>query len=391
LGGEADILLKRGGILMLVPGKVVEFDRKKLFKYIKPLGSGGTGDTHLFIDEITDMLFAIKKFVPKDINCRDDHFRRFVDEIKILMKLSHPNIVRVYNYYLYPEPPKTGYLQMEYIDGSPIDNFKSVFGGKSWEAIFSEAISAFDYLEIHHILHRDIRPANIMVDTNGSVKIIDFGFGKQLQRNCQVAESVFLNWPVTEMPNEVEFDQEYTHRTEIFFVGKLFQRLLHGELESFKYSHIIERMIKNNPVDRYASFSDIANDISAGILGDIDFSDSDKEAYLKFADNLIHVLNYHVDYCEPQKDVNQVIASLGELIRCSALEKHLQDNARMLRCFLVNGFNYMNRHRIEVDCVKQFYQLLTRFSPRKQKVILDNIGIRLSRVNIKTEDEEIPF
>jgi len=74
---------------MLKPGEIVEFDRKKLFKYIRPLGEGGTGDTHLFEDETTDMLFAFKKYVPKNSDFIDEYYIRFVDEIKILFGISH--------------------------------------------------------------------------------------------------------------------------------------------------------------------------------------------------------------------------------------------------------------------------------------------------------------
>ena len=94
-------------------GDVITFDAKKNFTFVKTLGTGGTGDTHLFKDETTDILFAFKKYVPKDANYVDELYSRFVDEIKILFNISHPNIVRIYNYYLYPQA-KTGYLQMEY-------------------------------------------------------------------------------------------------------------------------------------------------------------------------------------------------------------------------------------------------------------------------------------
>jgi serine/threonine-protein kinase len=83
-------------------GEVIKFNATKNFTYIKPLGNGGTGDTHLFRDETTDMLFAIKKYAPKGARFIDDYYKRFVDEIKILFNISHPNIVRIYNYYLYP-------------------------------------------------------------------------------------------------------------------------------------------------------------------------------------------------------------------------------------------------------------------------------------------------
>ncbi len=86
---------------------IITFDVKKNFKYVKPLGDGGTGETYLFKDETTDMLFAIKKYITKDSRFIDEYYKRFVDEIKILFNISHPNIVRVYNYYLYPVS-KTG-------------------------------------------------------------------------------------------------------------------------------------------------------------------------------------------------------------------------------------------------------------------------------------------
>ena len=84
-------------------GDLIVFDSKKNFKYIKSLGAGGTGDTHLFLDETTGIPFAIKKYAPKDFRYVDEYYSRFVDEIIILFNITHPNIVRIYNYYLYPE------------------------------------------------------------------------------------------------------------------------------------------------------------------------------------------------------------------------------------------------------------------------------------------------
>ena len=194
----------------MITGEIIGFNVIKNFTYVKPLGVGGTGDTHLFKDETTDMLFAIKKYVPKDARLIDDCYSRFVDEIKILFNISHPNIVRIYNYYLYPES-KTGYLQMEYIDGRSISEFEhSPWSNKDWNDIFSEVISAFEYLERNHILHRDIRAANIMIDNNNVVKVIDFGFGKQFDGTNREENSILLNWPATEMPDEVQLNQGAT-------------------------------------------------------------------------------------------------------------------------------------------------------------------------------------
>ena len=121
-------------------GEIITFDVKKNFTFIKKLGGGGTGDTHLFKDDTTDMLFAIKKYVPKDPRYVDELYIRFVDEIKILFNVSHPNIVRIYNYYLYPNA-KTGFLQMEYVDGLCINQYEPMpWDEKGWEEILQKLL-----------------------------------------------------------------------------------------------------------------------------------------------------------------------------------------------------------------------------------------------------------
>lgn len=372
-------------------GDVITFDVTKNFTYVDHLGDGGTGDTHLFKDETTDMLFAIKKYVPKDARYIDDHYRRFVDEIKILFNISHPNIVRIYNYYLYPAS-KTGYLQMEYIEGTSIDKFEPYpWDDKSWEDIFSEVISAFEYLEQNHILHRDIRPANILIDKNGNVKIIDFGFGKQLNGANRDENSVCLNWPATEMPNEVQLNQEYDEQTEIYFVGTLFKHLLGENIDDFRYQHILEKMTKINPNQRYSSFTEIVSDISAGVLGEIDFTEEQKEIYRDFADALAgHIVHYSDKYM-PTNNIPETLSKLAELIRNSSLEKYLQDNSQLIRCFISGGYRYNSRKEIEVQTVIDFYGLVTGLSPVKQKILFDNIYTRLSTITVEVTTDDLPF
>lgn len=374
-------------------GDIIKFDTSKNFTYIKPLGNGGTGDTHLFKDETTNIMFAIKKYVPKDIEYIDEYYDRFVDEIKILFNISHPNIVRIYNYYLYPES-KTGYLQMEYVKGTTIDEYEESPWTKSWEEIFTEIISAFEYLEEHNILHRDIRPANILIDENFNVKIIDFGFGKILDSTDSQQNSILLNWPATEMPNEVLMHGDYNEQTEIYFVGTLFRHVLKDNIEFFRYNHIIEKMIKISADERYESFHEIANDISEGVLSEIDFTDSEKECYRNFADDLIsHISEFHDQYT-PFTDFSIVISKLAELIRVSSLEKILQDNGSLISCFISNGYSYKLKKEIEVNHIVDFYKWIINLPINKRKIVFDNIYNRLSKIKIvisEIEDDDLPF
>ena len=371
-------------------GDIITFDAKKNFTFMKTLGTGGTGDTHLFKDETTDMLFAFKKYVPKDARYIDEHYSRFVEEIKILLNISHPNIVRIYNYYLYPQA-KTGFLQMEYVDGICIDQYTPMPWSKSWEEIFSDIIGAFEYLEKHHILHRDIRPANIMIDISNNVKIIDFGFGKQLNGAVNDENSILLNWPATEMPNEVQLNQEYNERTEIYFVGTLFRHLLKEEISEFRFAHIIEKMVKINPDQRYDSFSTIMTDIAAGVLSEIDFSESQKNCYRYFAGELSSHIIYFKEKYSPKEDFGQIISDLAVLIRNSSLEECIQDNRQLIDCFVSGGYTYYSKKDIPVKILIDFYGLITSLDEGRRRILFNNIHTRLAAIKVEITADDLPF
>lgn len=374
-------------------GDIIKFDEiKKQFTHVKVLGSGGTGDTHLLKDETTDMLFAFKKYVPKATNDIEENYLRFVDEIKILFNISHPNIVRVYNYYLYPNQ-KTGYLQMEYIDGDDIGEFDiSLFSRKTWSDIFIETISAFQYLESRNILHRDIRSANIMIDNYGNVKVIDFGFGKILENPKQDARSVFLNWPVT-LPKELDDENyNYDHQTEVYFVGQLLKDVIDENTATFDFNHILEKMIQYNPDNRYRSFQEISLDISKGILGGVDFTKNEKLKYKGFAEKLSIITKKFYDGYEPISDYKIVISNIAKLIQNSSLEDYIQDNDSIVQCFVREGDFYTDKSiEVGVALIKDFYDFLNGLSNNRKKTVLDNINTRLAAVEVETTENDLPF
>jgi serine/threonine-protein kinase len=376
---------------MLNIGKIVLFDKVKYFKYIKPLGSGGTGDTHLFEDKTTNTLFAIKKYVPKAGNDIDEIFDRFVQEVKILFALSHKNIVRIFNHYLYPEH-KTGYLQMEYIEGSHIDKFTPQ-PGKDWNDIFYDVVEAFNYLETHKILHRDIRPANILIDLHGTAKIIDFGFGKKLNTESSVGDSVFLNWPVSNPPHEVVNEGIYNHQTEIFFLGKLFINLaILNKDKTFRYSYIINKMSENMPSDRYKSFSEILSDISTSEFTNLNFTREAKSTYQNFASSIVNVIANFKEDLNMERETHKILSSLADAIRMSCLEDFFQDNSNVIRCFVKQKYAFYNYPKIEVDVAKKFFELFLEIKEQDKQILLDNLKIRLGKIKIQKNGlDDVPF
>lgn len=375
-------------------GDNVKFNQSKHFKFIRELGSGGTGVTNLFKDETTDTFFAIKKYQPSggNIEYEEEYYNRFVDEIKILFQLSHPNIVRVYNYYLYPQST-LGYLQMEYIEGVPIDEYvENNF--VDLNNLFRSAIDAFVCLEKNSVLHRDVRPANIMVDNSGQIKVIDFGFGKILDSDNS-KNSILLNWPATEHPNEVKHHNDYTAQTEIYYLGYLFKKLIReSNIEDFKFLSVLDKMCEGDKINRYKSFNDVSADIAKGFLLNFSFTSDEKKTYLTFAETLVSLIDHFYDSYSPIIDENEVLTRLEDILKISILENYIQDKPMLVSSFVTSEVSYSRYSTVSVFEVKKFYELLLNSSKQKKKIILENLRTRLRAVDvvkISFSDDDLPF
>lgn len=371
-------------------GQTLHFFKHKCFTYIRPLGHGGTGSTHLVRDEESGLLYAIKKYSPIPGNDRDECYKRFIDEGRLLIELTHPNIVRVYDCYLYPNE-LTGFLQMEYIDGVPIDQFNPRPETKSWNEIFSDAVSAFEEMERKSILHRDIRPANVLVDASGNIKIIDFGFGKHyLSQSTLDNNSVVLNWPGTE-PMEISAGI-YNQATEIYYLGKLFQSVIAKSADSqFEYQTVIDTMSNRNPAKRYYSFSEVRQSMSDYGLSDLSFDMDDTKAYQAFADNLMALISEYIGAPILETKADNLIETLSSLLKSSCLEDYLQDNTLLINCFVKSNYNYFSRSIMSISTIRGFYGLLVGASPYRREIILQNLAVRLRTVPIQDKYEDIPF
>lgn len=374
-------------------GKIIEFNNiKKNFEYVRRLGAGGTGDTHLLKDNTTNMEFAFKKYVPKNEAKRAELYERFVDEIKILFNISHPNIVRIYNYYLYPEI-KLGYLQMEYIEGISIDKYQPFFNNE-WNNIFVQVINVFRYLERKKILHRDIRPQNILIDKEGNVKIIDFGFGKILDKQDKENNSVLLNWPVSRMPEEISLKGEYTYYTEIYFIGKLYEYILANNKvasEHFSYYNVLNKMTEYQVNMRYQNFDEVYSDISNGIFSTLDFTEEEKDIYGNFANSIHDKIGEYKNEYSPITSVENIIENIANVLRKNSLERYIQNNAELIQCFINNGFSYSRRANIEKEKVEIFYKWLISLPNNKQINVVENINNKLSNIKINKEYDDLPF
>ena len=115
---------------------------------------------------------------------------------------------------------------MEYIEGQDIESYLTNYP-QNINDIFRQCIDGFVHLEKCKVLHRDIRPLNILVSNDDKLKIIDFGFGKQVNQEKDFDKSISLNWwcdPPSDFNNE-----QYDFRTEVYFVALLSHSLLQSK------------------------------------------------------------------------------------------------------------------------------------------------------------------
>ena len=375
---------------MSTPVSVVHFLRKRDYVFVRLLGRGACGQTVLLRDEIIGSDFVCKKYAPFSESHRQELFKNFLREIKLLHEVYHQNVVRVFNYYVYPEQ-LTGYILMEFVDGSDIEQHLRA-NPETLNELFLQAVEGFAYLESSLILHRDIRPQNILVRDDGTLKIIDLGFGKRIDSSKDFDKSISLNW-WCEPPKGFE-SKTYDHATEVYFVGKLFEKLiLELGLEHFKYPNLLARMCERDPDRRIPTFFDVRTDIHLRQADDLDFTDQERQAYTDFAHALTEQLTQIEVGSKYNDDVDHIRTQLESVYRACMLEQYVPDCAVVLRLFIRGGY-YYRKAGFQTYVVKGFLDLVRTSTTEKQRVALANLHSRLDavkRYTVDAKDDDIPF
>ena len=148
------------------------------YKTIKKIASGGMGDVFLAEHLKLKKQVAIKSLHKNLVN-NNDFRKRFENEAQTHAKLDHPNIVKLLDF----KERKDGlFLIMEYVNGKTLDEHVKIVSGPIPEnelaTLYIQVLNAIGYAHDKGLVHRDIKPDNIMIDKNGNIKILDFGIAK---------------------------------------------------------------------------------------------------------------------------------------------------------------------------------------------------------------------
>ena len=385
--------------MALKTNDIVEFTRSKDFTFIKELSRGSFGRTVVLRDTELSIDFVCKKYEPHEGIEPKKYYGKFVDEIRYLYLLSHRNVVRVYNYYLYPKLD-TGFILMEFIEGNSIDNYLSQ-NPQNINGLFEQCVEAFAYLEANSILHRDIRPTNILVENSGTLKVIDFGFGRSFaERETLTAGSMLEMNHWCDLPADIKNDI-YDSKTEVYFIGKLFEQFVSEEyLDSFRYSDILRKMTPKGRSKRIENFASVLRLINSHER-EIDlFSETEILCHQNFCEDLFSAIPNLSEDSSFERDIEKVIQKLSSFHREVMLHEFVPTNKDLIKIFIKGGYWFSKRNLVRVSSIREFLGILRGSSKDKQAILLDNIYTKLSTIETKVEekkygdfdlDDEIPF
>jgi serine/threonine-protein kinase len=192
------------------------------------LGRGATGIVYRAVDATLDREVAIKVLNP-DL-ASPDIIKRFRVEATTLARLNHPDIATIYE--LLPSGDDL-LMVMELVRGQTLDRLLERHGPMSPELaapIIDRILSALEHAHRAGIVHRDMKPANVMVTIAGGVKIMDFGIARVRGAEHMTIDGLMMGTPAYMAP-EQGLGEEVDERTDIYSVGVVFYRLLSGSVQ----------------------------------------------------------------------------------------------------------------------------------------------------------------
>ena len=212
------------------------------YEIVKNIGEGGMANVYLANDTILDRKVAIK-VLRGDLSNDEKFIRRFQREALSVSNLSHPNIVEVYDV---GEEDGSHYIVMEYIDGKTLKQLlkkRDTLTLSEVIDIMTQLTDGISHAHESYIIHRDIKPQNIMIEDDGRIKITDFGIAMALNAT-QLTQTNSVMGSVHYLAPEQASGKSATIKSDIYSMGILMYELITGNVP-FKGDNAVEIALKH--------------------------------------------------------------------------------------------------------------------------------------------------
>jgi serine/threonine protein kinase len=198
------------------------------YQIIEELGKGGMGKVYKVLDTKIDEKIALKLIKP-EISLDKNIIERFGNELKLARQIGHRNVARMYHL---EEETGTHYITMEFIPGEDLKSMIRMSGQMGIGTAVNIARQICDGLAEAHrlgVIHRDLKPSNIMIDKEGSARIMDFGIARSLKAKGLTGPGIMIGTPEYMSPEQVEA-KEVDQRADIYSLGIILYEMLTGRV-----------------------------------------------------------------------------------------------------------------------------------------------------------------
>ena len=255
------------------------------------LGSGGMSTVYLARDETLDRPVAIK-ILHREMSEQPDQLERFRQEARAVAKLSHPAVVSVIDA---GEDHGHPYIVFEYVEGETLKQRISRIGALDVQDALAYAIEIARGLAVAHnrrLIHRDVKPQNVLINMAGRAKVTDFGIARQLEQSGVTATGRVLGTTDYVAPEQA-MGQAVDQRSDVYSVGIVLYEMLTGEIPftadsqvgvamkhvneelpdvqakrpeiSSAVALVVERSTAKNPAERYQTIEEMEDDLETAL------------------------------------------------------------------------------------------------------------------------------
>ncbi len=256
------------------------------YEVLGEVGQGGMAVVHRAVDRVLDRPVAIKVLHPH-LAQKAEARSRFHREARVIARLRHPNVVEVYDYS--GEDSERAFIIQEFVSGETLSSFLLRHGPMTPEVsalVVAAVARALEHAHSQGVIHRDVKPENLMVREDGVLKLMDFGIAHVVDMEHLTVSGAILGSPAHMSPEQVD-GKALDARTDIFSLGTLFFQAATGRLPFTSdtaagllkaiaearvpdvrtlcpgfpddLARILARMMARDPADRYQTAAEVAD------------------------------------------------------------------------------------------------------------------------------------